>query len=161
MIDPQTLPDYEYGGAKAMVLLHDRHLHRFLDTWQRAKAMNLRLPESQDPDCKTLEAILRHVCAAARGYMVWMCQVLELPDPAIDEAPPLERLAAEAEAYVEHLGLKWSTPLAGVSEELFYRPEHAARWKTKYCIDAMLEHAVMHPLRHEFQIERLLTEAAG
>ena len=48
---------------------------------------------------------------AARGYMTWMCEVLELPDP-----------------------------------EIRIPPEPTA----------LLEHAVMHPIRHAFQLEELM-----
>lgn len=37
-------------------------------------------------------------------------------------------------------------------------PEYPSRWKTLYCVDAMLEHAVMHPIRHAFQLEELMGE---
>ena len=49
--------------------------------------------------------------------------------------------------------------LAEVPEERFEDREYPARWKTLYCVDAMLEHAVMHPIRHTFQLERLLARA--
>jgi len=45
-----------------------------------------------------------------------------------------------------------------VAEEKFYQPEYLAPWKTKYCIDSMLEHAVMHPIRHHFQLKELMDE---
>jgi len=35
----------------------------------------------------------------------------------------------------------------------FDRPEHESRWGVKDYVDAMLEHAVMHPIRHAFQLE--------
>ena len=40
--------------------------------------------------------------------------------------------------------------------ELFMDKTYTSRWKVEYCIDAMLEHAVMHPIRHEFQLSNLL-----
>ncbi len=42
--------------------------------------------------------------------------------------------------------------MADVPVERFYKPEYEAPWKIRYCIDAMLEHAVMHPIRHRFQL---------
>ena len=37
-------------------------------------------------------------------------------------------------------------------------PEYPSQWKTRYCIDSMLEHAVMHPVRHAFQLDELLKD---
>ena len=62
----------------------------------------------------------------------------------------------QVEAHLAHVMERWRGPLARVAEERFHRPSYPSRWKVDYCIDAMLEHAVMHPIRHEFQLERLL-----
>ena len=34
--------------------------------------------------------------------------------------------------------------------------EYPSEWQTLYSIDSMLEHAVMHPIRHTFQLEELM-----
>lgn len=151
-----TLPSYTYAGARAMVDLHERHLRSFLDVWRRAKTENVRLPETTDPDYASMDALLVHVLRAARGYMTWMCEQLELADPRIDPAPDVALVDAEAARYVDHLVERWARPLANVAEARFEVPEYRSRWNVLYCIDAMLEHAVMHPIRHEYQLLRLL-----
>jgi len=153
------LPDYRSNGARALVLLHERHLRGFLDTWKRAQAAGVDLPRTADPNTASREAVLRHVLRAARGYMVWVCDKLGLPDPQIDAPPAVEAIEAAADAYVEHLVERWATPLADVAEERFESEDYEAPWKNRYCIDAMLEHAVMHPIRHQFQLQKLLGDA--
>lgn len=148
--------EYTYGGAQAMVSLHDAEMRRFMETWRRAKAADLRLPETEDRDYASLEHVLVHVLACAAGYMKWMCEVLELDDPGFPGAPTPETVTAEADGYLDAVIEGWREPLAGVEEARFYRPEHASRWKVLYCVDAMLEHAVMHPIRHRYQLEQLL-----
>jgi hypothetical protein len=88
--------------------------------------------------------------------MVWMCEKLELPDPDITPVPDEAMIEAESAGYLEHLLNKWSTPLAGVPEEAFSNRTFQSRWKVDYCIDAMLEHAVVHPKRHTFQLRTLM-----
>jgi uncharacterized damage-inducible protein DinB len=149
------VPEHAYRGARAMVLLHERHLRAFLETWRQAHRAGLALPQTTDPDYASLEKLLVHVLGCARGYMVWMCSVLGLADPEIRPAPPAESIAAEAEAYADHVVERWRSPLAGVEEDRF-GVEYESRWKVKYCVDAMLEHAVMHPIRHQFQLEELM-----
>ena len=39
--------------------------------------------------------LLNHALRAARGYMVWMCEKLELPDPEIEPPPELAVIEAE------------------------------------------------------------------
>ena len=44
----------------------------------------------------------------------------------------------------------------GIGDDRLETPEYPSRWQTRYCIDSMLEHAVMHPIRHAFQLEELM-----
>jgi len=155
------LPEYAYGGARAMVLLHEENMRLFLDAWRAAHAAGLALPRTEDTAYASREALLAHVLGAARGYMRWMCEVLELDDPRIDPVPALDRIEAEADRYLAHVLQAWRAPLAQVPEQRFYEPEHASRWKVKYCVDAMLEHAVMHPIRHRFQLVELMRSGAA
>ena len=48
--------------------------------------------------------------------------------------------------------------LREVPDEKLETPEYPSRWQTRYCIDSMLEHAVMHPIRHAFQLDELLKD---
>lgn len=150
------LADYAYRGARAMVLLHERQMRGFLATWKAAKTAGVALPPTEDPDYASIETLLVHVLSCARGYLVWMCRALGLPDPEIRLPPRAEEAEAEADGYLDHVLERWREPLAGVPEDAFYEPDHPAPWGPRYCIDAMLEHAMLHPLRHRFQLEELL-----
>ena len=94
--------------------------------------------------------------SAAGGYMTWMCEVLALPDPGIRPAPDVSAIVRDADDYLEHVLEQWRAPLIEVSDDILETPEYPSRWKTRYCIDSMLEHAVMHPIRHVFQLDELL-----
>jgi uncharacterized damage-inducible protein DinB len=152
---------YRSRAVRALVLLHEEHLRRFLDTWKRAKAASVVLPSTSDPDYASLDTLLRHVLGAARGYMTWMCEVLQLPDPGIRVAPDAPALSVEADSYMAHVLEKWREPLKDVPDDRLETPEYPSRWKTLYCVDAMLEHAVMHPIRHTFQLEELISHSAA
>lgn len=150
------LPHYLYRGARAMVLLHEQHHRSFLATWQDAYRVGFQLPQTTDPDFQSLQLLLRHVLGASRGELLWICQKLDLPDPDIDPVPPADHITSKAASYLEHLLERWREPLANVQEERFFVPTHTSGWGVEYCIDAMLEHAVMHPIRHEFQLQELM-----
>lgn len=149
---------YAYRGARALIRLHERHLREFLETWRQARAAGTSLPETDDPSYASLEALLRHVLRAARGYMTWTCEQLELPDPEIRATPGADAIEAEADEYIDHLLERWRIPLREVAPESFHRPAFDSRWGVPYCIDAMLEHAVMHPIRHTLQLEELMVD---
>jgi uncharacterized damage-inducible protein DinB len=160
MMRSQTLKKYKYNGARSLVLLHEHYLGACLQTWRETKRLKITLPETDDKDYQSLETLLKHILRAARGYMTWMCDQLNLPDPEIEPVPEEDQIEAQADAYISHLLGKWRLPLAEISEEKFHAPTYTSRWGVEYCIDAMLEHAVMHPIRHEFQLRNLL-KASG
>ena len=143
-------------AVRALVLLHEEHLRRFVHTWRRALAAAVSLPASDDPAYASLGALGEHVLGAARHYMVWMCEVLELPDPRIRPAPDPVAIVHDAENYMEHVLERWRAPLSDVPNEQLETPDYPSEWQSRYCIDAMLEHAVMHPIRHAFQLEELM-----
>lgn len=154
----EELGNYKYRGARACILLHEEHLRGCLKIWKEAKAANIKLPETDDEDYQSLETLLHHIFRAARGYMVWICNKLELPDPEIRPAPELDKIEAEADSYLEHVLERWRLPLANISGETIDRSEFVSNWGVTYCIDGMLEHAVTHPIRHEFQLRNLIRE---
>jgi hypothetical protein len=149
-------PKYRSRAVRAMVQLHDEHLRRFVHTWRLAVASSVSLPPADDPNYASLSALGRHVLSAAAGYMIWMCEVLGLPDPGIRSAPDAAAILREAEDYMEHVLERWRAPLTEVPDERLETPEYPSEWQTRYCIDSMLEHAVMHPIRHSFQLNELL-----
>lgn len=150
------IPKYKYNGARSLVLLHEKHLTNFLKTWQEAKKLNVELPKTDDPDYQSLETLLFHVLRSARGYMTWICEKLNLPDPEINNPPEINNIEKNAEQYLLNLFGRWRLPLIEIEEENFHSPTFKSRWGVEYCIDAMLEHAVMHPIRHEFQLRNLI-----
>ena len=141
-----------------MVLLHEEHLRRFVHTWRLALARSVSLPPTDDPAYASLGALGRHVLSAAGGYMIWICEVLALPDPEIRSAPDAAAIVHDADGYMEHVLERWRAPLREVSNESLEAPEYPSRWQTRYCIDSMLEHAVMHLIRHAFQLDELLKD---
>lgn len=150
------LRNYEYNGARSLVLLHEKHLRSCLETWREAKRLKIDLPKTDDKDYQSLDTLLRHILRAARGYMTWICDKLILPDPQIDKTPEPDSIESSADVYLSHLLEKWRSPLADIPEDKFHAPIYASRWGVDYCIDAMLEHAVMHPIRHEYQLRNLM-----
>ena len=152
----RRVPPHAYAGARALVVLHEKHLRDFLETWRAAAAKGIELPETDDESYESLATLLRHVVRAARGYLTWTCDVLGLPDPGIAPVPEAQELEGKLDEYVEALLERWASCLAEVEEPRFHQPEFRSRWGTLYCVDAMLEHAVMHPIRHSFQLEELM-----
>jgi hypothetical protein len=152
---PANLP-YRSRAVRALVFLHDEHLRRFVQTWRLALASSVSLPPTDDPAYASLGALGQHVLDAAGSYMVWMCEVLMLPDPGIQPVPDAAAIVRDADEYMEHVLDRWRAPLCDVANEQLETPEYPSQWQTRYCIDSMLEHGVMHPVRHAFQLDELI-----
>jgi hypothetical protein len=144
-------------AVRAMVLLHEEHLRRFVQTWRLALANSVTLPPTDDPAYASLNTLGRHVLRAAGGYLIWISEVLALPNPEVQSVPDANAIVNDADSYLEHILERWRTgPLLEISDDQLETPEYPSRWKTRYSIDAMLEHAVMHPIRHAFQLDELI-----
>lgn len=153
---PLPLPEYAYGGARALVALHARHLEIFWQTWQRADASSVQMPESEDPNYASRDTLLVHVLGCAARYLTWVCDQLELERPVIEEFPTVEGFAARADQYLHEVLAAWELPLRSITVEQADGPTFVSRWGVSYSIDAMLEHAVVHPIRHTYQLENLM-----
>ncbi|MFH1195752.1 MAG: hypothetical protein V1720_08555 [bacterium] len=146
---------FKYKGAEALIALHRLHILSFVNTWKSAKAANIKLPETDDEWYASIDMLGRHILNSARGYNIWICKKLELPEPEIIPAPQAEELPYKIDEYTEHLLENWGLQLCDVPEDKFHGQTYTSNWGVEYCVDAMMEHAVMHPIRHEFQLINL------
>lgn len=149
-----------YSGAAALVALQEHHLREFLEVWRSAAEQGIELPRTGDPNFVSMEALLAHVLGCSARYLNWICEHLGLPERVAESQPDVDGLAGHADEYLEHVLRAWSEPLEGLTEARAYAPAHLSRWGPPYCLDAMLEHAVMHPIRHTHQLRRLLAGSA-
>ena len=148
--------NYKYKGAEALIRLHEEHLLSFIEVWRNAKKANIKLPITDDSDYQSLEHLLLHVVGSSKGYIIWICEKLNLPEPKIDVLPKLEEIETVIDHYVTHLLTEWKSSLVNVEEKRFFDFIYKSNWGTEYCIEAMLEHAVMHPIRHKYQLKNIL-----
>jgi len=126
----RDLPDFQYRGARAMVILHERYLREFVEVWKRARISGVKLPQTDDPSYQSWDTLLKHLIRAARGYMVWTCEKLELSDPQINIPTEPEVFAADVDRILEHVLDKWWRPLAICRRSVSFSrsSSRAGRW---------------------------------
>ena len=127
-----TYPKYRYNGAKSLIILHEKYLTSFYHIWGDAKNLNISLPKSNDKDYLTLETLLKHVLRSSAGYIEWICEKLDLPDPQIKEIPQDDIIQKEAENFITHLIEIWSSQLADVEESAFHSPTYVSNWGVNF-----------------------------
>lgn len=147
---------YRYGGAAVLVELHEKALREFLEVYRRFDSSGVKLPETGDPNYASNETLLAHVLGCAARYLRWVCQQAGVDPPTLEERPSPEGFSSRADSYLEEVVVAWRGPLKGLTEEQACGEVYPSRWETPYCLDAMLEHAVLHPIRHAHQLGRLL-----
>jgi uncharacterized damage-inducible protein DinB len=118
----------------------------------------LRDRETSDEHCRSIQTVVNHVVQAGYRYLGYLRGALELPfetpeysvGTPLDGKLELETLVQETAGAFEG---RWDMPYARM-EALRIQ----ARWGPVYDLEQMLEHAIVHLLRHRRQVERFLTE---
>ena len=114
--------------------------------------------ETGDADCRSIQTMMNHVIHAGYGYANGIRRKFEIPHtPSGDERPQISQfdIANEVDkilAYtVETLEGKW---------EMSYKEMNATliedRTNFRENIEQLLEHAIVHVLRHRRQIQKFL-----
>lgn len=115
-------------------------------------------PLTKDEDCRSIQSILTHVIRSAFGYVIyirnWQGEHLEFPNRiklnSIDEY-----VKALDDAFAFNVKLFEDYPNINMEEN-----DHAKKimtnWGQAFDVDQMMEHAIVHILRHRRQIERFL-----
>jgi len=149
------------GGVGAMMDEYERAaadlsaiLRRISDEeFERARDL-----ETMDEDCRSVQTILHHVVRAGYGYASYVREAYgdepNRPDvPLGKRLEYLGRLDAMLAFTSATLEDKWELPYEEITAV-----KMQVRWGPVYDLEQLLEHAIVHVLRHRRQIERFLTE---
>jgi uncharacterized damage-inducible protein DinB len=114
--------------------------------------------ETQDEACRSIQTILRHVVSAGYGYACYIREAFaaeaKRPDiPPGKRLESLDQLEVMLAYTVATLEGKWE-----LSDDQIMAVQIRSRWGAIYDLEQLLEHAIVHVLRHRRQIERFLTE---
>ena len=114
--------------------------------------------ETPDESCRSIQTILQHVVRAGYGYAGYIREAYgtDVKKPEVPLGKRLESLS-QLEAMLAYtvatLEGKWE-----LSDEQIMAVQIRSRWGAVYDLEQLLEHAIVHVLRHRRQIERFLTE---
>lgn len=117
-------------------------------------------PESSNPDCISIQTILTHVTASMFSYAVYIENSIGL------KTFRPERLQFDhITPYITRLreALKYNTDFFArnpniTMEEFDQSKKINTRWGQQYDVEQMLEHAIVHILRHRRQIKNALIQ---
>ncbi|HEY3568527.1 MAG TPA: DinB family protein [Thermoanaerobaculia bacterium] len=112
--------------------------------------------QTKDEDCRSIQTVMHHVVTSGYSYALYLREALSEPGtrPQIqfgkrtESVEQLEAMLAYTAATLEG---RWEMP-----NEQTTAARIQSRWGQAYNLEQMLEHAIVHILRHRRQIERFL-----
>ena len=148
---------FKSSAVRSCVELHEMELRRFYEVWVRFCASGTPLPATDDPSYKSAEHLGGHVFRAARGYLTWIGEFVNRPVTDVDTDTDPVSIARKGRAFVDEVLAAWRHHLAPLEDREMTPATRKSRWGEDYNIEQMLEHAVVHPMRHRIQLERLMS----
>jgi len=145
------MDEYERAASELKLLIgqtSDADFTRIVDT------------ETKDEDCRSIQTIITHVVRAGYGYADYIREAFSIASARPENAPVLHKEAvAKIEAMlaytVQTLEGKWE-----MKDEEIEGMAIKTRWSVTYNLEQLLEHAIVHILRHRRQVERFLLKMA-
>jgi uncharacterized damage-inducible protein DinB len=112
--------------------------------------------QTKDDDCRSAQTIMSHVVRAAYGYADYIREQFSIastrPQPRLlSQEESLEQLDAALRYTVQTLEGRWE-----MSDEEMTATVIQSRWGAVYNVEGLLEHAIVHILRHRRQIEKFI-----
>ena len=148
---------FRSNAVRSLVELHEIEINRFYEVWEAFRASGTPLPETSDPSYKSPNHLGGHVFRAARNYLTWIGECVNRPVTDVDtDADPVS-IARKGRAFVDEVLAAWRRHLALLEDREMTSATRKSRWGEDYNIEQMLEHAVVHPMRHRIQLERLMS----
>ena len=146
---------FKSNAVRSCVELHEIELRRFHATWLAFRASGTPLPVSDDPSYQSNDDLGGHVLRSARNYLTWIGDCVKRPVTDLDLETDRIAIAGRSVAFMEEVLAGWRRHLALLEDRELAPITYKSRWGEDYNIEQMLEHAVVHPMRHRIQLERL------
>ena len=147
------------GAIGALLDEYEKSLNELKEVISSLSASDLTTivdKETKDEDCRSIQTILSHVVSSGYTYVIEIRKSLgeiidykpkELLSSTNEYAAALDKMFAYNEKLFEdYPNIKL--------EEFDSSKKFTVRWGQKYDVEQILEHAIVHILRHRRQIER-------
>lgn len=149
--------EFRSRAVRSLVELHERELRSFLEVWRRFVAADLPMPESHgDESYESRERLAGHVLMAARGYMTRIGEWVGRPVNDVDASQDHHDIARRLAEFADDVLAGYRRHMAHITDQELEPQVHRTRWGELMSVENLLEHAVVHPMRHRIQLERIL-----
>ena len=149
--------DYRKGAIGALMDEYERAANEFKDLVEKipeSDFVKVVDTETKDDDCRSVQTIVSHVTNSGYGYANYIRDWFGIPKNS-----PERRMLSQKDFLVEFekmiaynsetLEGKWE-----FSDKEIQKVKMMVRWGPQYDLEQLLEHAIVHILRHRRQIEK-------
>lgn len=148
---------YRKGAVGALMDEYERAAAEFrgrIDSFTDEQYSRVVDPHTEDGNCRSVQTIMSHVVAAGYGYANYIRDAFSMPKEMWEKRPLAHGEALDA--YDSMLGYteatldgRWEMP-----EDEITAVSMTVHWGPTYDLEQLLEHAIVHVLRHRRQIEK-------
>ena len=152
---------YREGAIGALMDEYERaawELRRLVEQIAETDAVKVVDPTTEDEDCRSVQTIMSHVVNAGYGYADLLRKSFDIPSTRPPKAllsprEYLEQLDAFLTYTAETLEGRWRMTYEEISSAVIN-----SGWGVTYDAEQLLEHAIVHVLRHRRQIEKFMRQ---
>ena len=151
------------GGLGAILDEMKKASEEFISVIQKIPQPDfIKIVDSQttDEDCRSIQTICRHVVRSGYGYADYILSALNIPtdSPNVNkmeiESPDV--VVVELRRMIDY-NLKHLYEMnREIIEEKMFVIKFITRWGEEFNFEQILEHAIVHILRHRRQIEKFI-----
>ena len=151
--------EYRNGAIGAMMDEYERAANELKDIMARIpqdEFGRILDPSTEDEDCRSVQTIISHVINAGYSYADYIRGIYSM---ASNRQP---RMLVSYPEYLRHLDMMLSytvQTLEGrweLTQNELMNVRIASRWGVQYDFEQLLEHAIVHILRHRRQLEKFV-----
>lgn len=159
---PKNMKKFRNNGAVGAFLdEYERAIQELIGVIQEITPQELTIAvdnETKDPDCISIQTILTHIIRAGYGYVIEIRNYLGeeltfrkeevLQSTEAYQIELLQLLVYNEELFEDYPNI--------VIEEQTHEKKMKAKWGQYYDVEQLMEHAIVHVLRHRRQVELFL-----
>ena len=151
--------EYQRGPIPALLKVYENVIIDFINFLKIVKEENYTYlvdANAEDKDCRSIQTIISHIINSGYGYAYYIRGAINVdsirPDYRVIEFWEVENSLLDVFKFTEDTFTDRKISYEEVDAKIVKTP-----WNDDlYSIESILEHAVVHVLRHKIQIERFI-----
>lgn len=153
----KSLEEYRKGAIGSILDEYERALNELISLIESVGENDYaRIVEGESEHCHSIEVIMNHVVRAGYGYSKYIRDALAITaNPVEYKRIPQTEISDEIHTMFAYTAAIFEGERHITEDEMtniFFK----TRWCESYNIDQLLEHAIVHILRHRRQIEKFI-----